>query len=399
MTTYILPCKPTIARSWTATDHAHSRHLLYAILRQVSILPDSLARGYLRAHTLSRWRTYSALVGRRSSIPTRKVTPNSSHNDLTEDVTTRDTTCPREVSDDKRTFSQQVVERWHTNLETARKSLRHLQEANAGHVDRLRKVLLLTYGRTGKRRHELLAPLLSEALSASYTTSSSGNSVLKDDRVNPASPSRRKSWKEAPPQLTPQMTTLLRSQISSSPSQMTRKNPRSERHLSPRLPSLNAWLRPLPVKRAQNMRIDWYHDITKRALPPLSRDDFERLRDLALGGTDGVKAERAKRISARIIASSARIPREKLDDSNLGIEDGVEALVNVLPIGRGFKKREIHANVRLTDSKVVKAWQYVFEQCCIMDWDTDKREWKVTWGKDLLAAHNRRLATLPLDHR
>ena len=56
-------------------------------------------------------------------------------------------------------IQEQGANRLHKLLKEGRHQLRFLKRANLGDLVAVEKVLQLTYGRTGKRKHELLAVL------------------------------------------------------------------------------------------------------------------------------------------------------------------------------------------------------------------------------------------------
>ncbi|KAI5270881.1 hypothetical protein E4T47_05784 [Aureobasidium subglaciale] len=130
-----------------------ARHLLRAILRESSYLPDEQARIYITTHAVSRFRDYTR--GHKSD-------------DL-------------------------ITQRRPSQLDNARKALSELRRANQGELKPLLKVLHLTYARTGKRRHDLLRDF-----------------QYKPPAGAPAEPLPL-------PQLTPQHVALLESQTSASP--------------------------------------------------------------------------------------------------------------------------------------------------------------------------------------
>lgn len=102
-----------LSRPLQTPDPTLWRSLFRATLRECSYLPDPIARDYMREHVVHRYR--------RSRISHR------SDPDL---------------------------------ARSARHGLSVLQRANQGYQRPLEKVLFMSYGRTGKRRHELLAELM-----------------------------------------------------------------------------------------------------------------------------------------------------------------------------------------------------------------------------------------------
>ncbi|KAI5200269.1 hypothetical protein E4T39_05780 [Aureobasidium subglaciale] len=130
-----------------------ARHLLRAILRESSYLPDEQARVYIATHAVARFRDY---------------TPGHKSDDL-------------------------ITQRRPARLDNARKGLSELRRANQGELKPLLKILHLTYARTGKRRHDL----------------------LRDFQYKP--PADASAEPLSLPHLTPQHVALLESQTLASP--------------------------------------------------------------------------------------------------------------------------------------------------------------------------------------
>ncbi|KAH0335457.1 hypothetical protein KCU81_g9000, partial [Aureobasidium melanogenum] len=135
-----------------------ARHLLRAILRESTYLPDQQARLYIATHALARFRDYT---------PGHK---------------------PDNV----------LTQRRRLQLDNARKALSELRRANQGELKPLLKVLHLTYARIGKRRHE----------------------ILRDFQYKP--PSHVDIKPDTPPKLSPQHIALLDSQRIASPPTVVR---------------------------------------------------------------------------------------------------------------------------------------------------------------------------------
>jgi hypothetical protein len=148
---------------FTAAQCNEARHLLRAILREVTYLPDTQARTYIAKLAIGRFRQY---------------TPGQKPDDL-------------------------LLQARHTQLDNARKGLTELYRANHGELKPLLKLLHLTYARIGKRRHELMRVLLHKPL----------ENVLVDTNTLP--------------QLTPQHIALLDSQKRACPPNTVRAQLRS----------------------------------------------------------------------------------------------------------------------------------------------------------------------------
>ncbi|GAB7354605.1 hypothetical protein MBLNU459_g5044t1 [Dothideomycetes sp. NU459] len=150
-------------------QHQHqqheARHLLRALLREATYLPDPHARRYVAAHVRRRFRDYSPAVK------------------------------PPPV----------LAQRRDARLKDARKALAELRRANAGELKPLTKVLHLAYARVGKRRRQLVDLL-----------------VPGPHTAQPAS-----ALPPALPQLSDQLRAMLLSQMRAAPPPVTRTNPRS----------------------------------------------------------------------------------------------------------------------------------------------------------------------------
>ncbi|KAI5779232.1 hypothetical protein EDC01DRAFT_755465 [Geopyxis carbonaria] len=137
------------------------------------------------------------------------------------------------------------------HLKEGRRGLSVLQRANSGVYPALTKILELTYGRTGRRRHELLKPIFE------YPT----------ENTEPLIPGVRRS---APPQIPKPLEALLQWN--------NKKGP-----VLPKIPETNNWGRPFPKCREANLR--WRHLIAtvKKCPAPLPLEEHSRLERLASG--------------------------------------------------------------------------------------------------------------------
>ncbi|KAK6004569.1 hypothetical protein QM012_008431 [Aureobasidium pullulans] len=222
-----------------------ARHLLRAILRESTYLPDHQARLYIAAHAVTRFRDY---------------TPGNK---------------PDHV----------LVQRRRSQLDQARKALSELRRANEGELKPLLKVLHLTYARIGKRRHE----------------------ILRDFQYNP--PADLDIKPDAPPKLSPQHIALLDSQRMAAPPNIVRPFLRSWSLKIPKTNSwerplpkkriakfvrdwyagvLDRTVVPLPVVEWERLRdlalgkIRFEGPTPRRAMPA-SKDSFPSPLELALG--------------------------------------------------------------------------------------------------------------------
>lgn len=286
---------------WTSAQQDEARHLLRAILRQATYLPDSQARKYIASHALGRFRDY---------LPHVK---------------------PLAVLEQRRDIQ----------VKKGRKALSELKRANAGELKPLVKILHLTYGRIGKRRRELLKPLL----------------PVQDSADGPPTL----------PSLNDKLKALLLSQMRTAPPPVTRPNPRT---LTLKLPELNTWERPMPRKRVANMTQDWYASMLHRVVSPLPEHEWERLRRLALG---------LEKFRGTVLRRSTS---NFCDTSSSPLENEL-GLAPITTLSNPPDHKHGHT---LTASFMRRRWASVFAQCPLMSWESESGRWRVEWGSDVLNA-------------
>ncbi|RIA97092.1 hypothetical protein C1645_684542, partial [Glomus cerebriforme] len=143
------------------------------------------------------------------------------------------------------TIEKRIMMKW----ADARKALNQLKRANAFDVKAVMRVLKLTYGRIGPKRHELLKPHID------YPSPSPRSFIRKVQRT-------------APPRISPPLQALLSSQVKS---------------LYPTLPEPKH--KPLHPRRKAN--IIWWHysKIMKQVMPPVTEEELEILEKKAGKGT------------------------------------------------------------------------------------------------------------------
>ncbi|KAK3669878.1 hypothetical protein LTR78_010259 [Recurvomyces mirabilis] len=269
-------------------------------------------------------------------------------------------------------------QRGRSKLHEARQGLGTLRRANEGERKPLLKILLMAYGRTGKRRHELMLPLMPKGDSPAgktilNTSSRSLTEAMKygsqEQTATPVSSGRgpgaaqvnQGAWSAYVPDFTPQMRALLESTIQSPPPHLTRP---VLRRLQPRIEEHNAWHRPMPLVRVKTQTKAWYAGVLERTHPPLPRTEWKRLFDLATG------RKREAFIPRRTPAGLAR----------------QSALEMAVMYGKtsprlAFGNREAH---RLIPRYMRHLWSQVFAQCPVMEWDCKILGWKVGWGEQAL---------------
>jgi len=297
-------------------------HLLRALLRECTYLPDPAAREYMHKHIVSRYRVYCRRPSRHTPS-TPNLPPNSAFR----------------------------VSRQKNLLQTAQDGLALLQRANSGHIRALTKVLALTYGRTGKRRYELLQPLLAPdtpsdqkavaSLSASLTTT-------------------------AALQVPPRLQALIKSQTHQKQTDLSKQ---PIKQIEPRVPGTNIWRRSVPIKRLRNIEKRWFQMILERIMPPLPEEEWERLRRLANGEMrwEGPVHRRA------------RVPDTTENNTISNPERG--SLIENLDKAMYLRTRgPTDSPHRITERLIRRLWAQIFPQCPLMRWNAARESWYFQWG-------------------
>jgi hypothetical protein len=298
-----------------------ARHLFRALLRAASYLPDEFARTYIHNHIIHRFRTAS------------KITP--------------------------------------ARLQDARGDLNVLQRASMGEIKPLTKVMHLSYGRTGRRRRELIVALLrADAKPMQETDPSAAPPVFKEGHTA-----------ESPPSPRPVFDTFLQSQSLNHPPDTSRVK---IRHLQPQIPKENIWGRPVALKRQRGLRHKWWSETLNKLLPPLPELEWNRLKDLATGVIpfEGPPPRRSTRLSPK------RKPREVLELSSL--KNPIRHAVRHSLDNRQKTMHQHEINARF----MRRIWANVWNLTPKMSYDGESIEWIVTWGGGRSAASNGRVGSV-----
>ncbi|KAJ5176568.1 uncharacterized protein N7482_002445 [Penicillium canariense] len=210
-----------LSRPLHAPDSIPWMSLLRATLRECSYLPDPIARGYMREYVVNRYRR---------SRQSHRSDPELAR--------------------------------------TARHGLSLLQRANEGYQRPLERVLLMSYGRIGKRRHELLAQLMKPQVP-------SDTDALKELVAKPIA--FEDGWE--PPEI---VMSLAKSQMHNGILSTSRVRP-ALKNLQPPIPETNSWGRPVSRVRRVNIRKNWYGSTLETLLPPLPDAELRVLDGLIEG--------------------------------------------------------------------------------------------------------------------
>ncbi|KAG7006602.1 hypothetical protein G7Y79_00014g037770 [Physcia stellaris] len=233
-------------------DSTTTLHLFRSLLREASYLPDPASRKFFQAHYRSRFRDYCP----RKPEPGSVFRGNDSHS-------------AKDVESLKKSYKRNVQ-----MLAEARQELRFLQKANAGMDNALTKVLDLTYGRRGRRKHDLLKALMPP-----------NRNPINDQELRTLSealdsPSKEQASKPNMPLFSDKFVALIKSQMRQKQGAYKKPLPKSS---APKIPETNTWGRPMPVVRIKNLTKKWYAETLDRLMPPLPEAEWIRLGELALG--------------------------------------------------------------------------------------------------------------------
>ena len=337
-------------------------YLLRALLRQCTYLPDPEARRYIHFHVISRFRDY----------------------------------CPRQRPGAKpRPLKISTADkRIRTLLSDGKRHLRVLVRANEGHPDELHKVLATTYGRRGKRKHDLLQSLKAKD--------------NPDDAEAVAKLSKLPDDQNKEPQLTETMIALIRSQKSQKDMGFDKA---PIKNLKPMIAKENAWGRPMPSNRVKNQKKLWYAKTLDAILPPLPEHEWHRLGDLATGRIkwegpvprrkqstvrDGVSKE-ASYISVGGKISKKQESADSNEEPPYTFMGGkfVKNKTSEQNTKNEERNRDVKTNAHNLTSRYMRSlWARVYVKCPMMRWDTEKRRWDVQWGniekeKEIVLSPNR----------
>lgn len=313
-------------------------HLLRALYRECTYLPDEAARKYWHDHILYRYRKY----------------------------------CPRKSGDWTEQQSPKTTpSRQKSLINQAKNQLGVLRRANAGYEEPLERVLAQTYGRRGKRRHELLAVLQHPDVPEDHQAVAR----LIASADNPGTS----------PQLSPAIKALAKAQKAQPASQLSRI---SLKKMEPEIPKTNSWGRTLPKKREKNIIKKWVGKFNEKLLPPLPVEEWERLRDLCIGNIpwDGLVKRRTchvghspmEKMKIHCVPDRTRFGRMQWQalSSTLKKKDTETSMV------KDSQGRRINGNFphNLTPRYMRRLWMKIFLQCPTMALDPNTNKWRVQWG-------------------
>lgn len=321
-----------------------SIHLLRALLREASYLPDLTARNYFRRHIVARFKAYHP-------SPSNTHAPSTSRR------------------------SAVVSQRASQLHAKAQKALNYLRRANIGESPCLQKVLHFAYGRLGRRKHALLntllapdpcGPCLPQDVAPLQTLYYSDKRFLRyfdAPKVSKANHIIHVADRY------PRLRAVIQSQH-----QKGLGLHRELKGTAFKTPIHNAWHRSMPIKRARNNVKRWYAETMERLLPPLPNHEWDDMQAMITG--DKPISLVKKRAPAVERNPTTLQPVQVFKTT---IHDGL-ALDKP---SRADRPAGINRPHTLNPNFMRRLYSKIFVLCCKLDYDDQRNKWIATWGEPI----------------
>lgn len=248
-------------------------------------------------------------------------------------------------------------------LKNARSSLNTLQRAADGEIKSLTKVLHRAYGRSGRRRRELVDDLLRADAKSTPENGTTTESITAENVI------KEGKW-DLP---RPVLNMFMRSQAANHAPGNDRP---VIRHFEPQI-SQTIWGRPMPLKRQRNIVKKFWASTQDKLLPPLPELEWNRLRDLATG----------------VIPFNRPPPRRPRAGAPGERSESLLSAVTLLkqPIRASHRpKKDLRVQERgghTIDARFMRRiWASVWSQSPLMTYNGETMEWTIVWGGSRSAA-------------
>ncbi|KAL1608564.1 hypothetical protein SLS60_003508 [Paraconiothyrium brasiliense] len=327
-----------------------SVHLLRALLREASYLPDANARHYFRRYIVNRFRAYQ---------PAQNASP-SLHAQAVE---------KKRQGFGKRRDVSIIQDRTREMQYKAKKGLNYLRRANNGEYLCLQKILYCTYGRVGERKYALSEVLLRPD---DPTTVEEPSPLQKLYYSN----ERFLSFFDAPRKASPthyniqisdryrRLKTAIKAQVQNGIA-LGREIKRPHLYT----PINNVWERPMPIRRARNNVRRWYAETMTRFLPPLPLEEFDQIQAMANG------KEKISLVKHRSPAVELQPPKE-LTEADRFAKLVQDALVLEKP-----SKADTCVRPRRIDARFMRRmYTAILTYSSKLEWNDQYERWESVWG-------------------
>lgn len=337
-----------------------SLHLLRALLRESTYLPDAVARQYFRRYIVSRFRAYQPKQNATSSFAVQAV-DRYRHRSF------------------KRRQLNIIVERTGKLQSKAQKSLNYLRRANQGELPSLRKILYFAYGRIGRRKYALLNDVLKPDAIMDGGKTFSASEFVGPSPLQQLYYSNKQvlQYFDVPKPGTKgnhvinistrysRLRAILKSQH--------RKGISIHRELkgpAMKTPLLNVWMRPMPIKRARNNVRRWYAETMTRFLPPIPVEEWDNMQAMI---------RREKDVSLVRRRTTAATPAPEATD----VEHTVATGLSIHKPSKADRPAGVDRPHNITPKFMQRMYSKLLQLCPKVEYDTEKKYWIATWGETL----------------
>ncbi|PBP21558.1 hypothetical protein BUE80_DR007430 [Diplocarpon rosae] len=375
----------------TARDVSFETRSLYrGLLRATSYLPDSAARQYANARIKARFRVNCAKAKGKAD---KKIHGTSKK--VGQSATkVANTSGKRAAAEGK--LDAFTIQR----LKKGRSMKTMLESASNGDIDALVKVLKFVYGRQGERKRVLLQDLLRPE------NGSPGNTSAIKRLIETGSPDKG-YWPDA------KLYRFIKDQQENQPPEAHKGK---IRNIRPKVPEETLWGRPLALRQRESVVRKWWASTLERLLPPIPRNEWERLRDLAVGAVPleeqpprrvrgislslALDKETAKKMTNQQILKyfrmPARVPKPEIDRVRFELDNGLvippDATIEEVQSSRQELRDRMLRKWRdgteeKTDRKEIPArsmrriYASIWSLTPTMEYNKINKTWDIKWGR------------------
>jgi hypothetical protein len=348
----------------SAASHTKSLHLLRALLREATYLPDAVARPYFRRYIVNRFKAYQ---------PSRNATASF-------DVEALEKYRHRSF---KRRKLSVIKERTSKLQKKAQKGLHYMRRANQGEIPCLKKVLYFAYGRMGRRKYALLNDVLKP------DPITDGGRVLAATDVEAPTPLQELyhsnkqflQYFDAPKPASnglqvinisdrySRLRAVLKSQY-----QRGISIHRELKGPAMKTPTHNVWMRPMPIVRARNNVRRWYGETMTRFLPPLPIEEWDKLYAM-INGTERISLVRRR--TPGIDRKS--VPATEAERSLEAVADGL----SMDKLSKADRPSGMWRPHNITAKFMRRLYSRLFQLCCKVEYSDDHKHWVAVWGRPI----------------
>lgn len=350
-----ITAEPRVMPKPSPLSNLRSLHLLRALLREASYLPDANARQHFRRYIVNRFRAYQPSQNASSSILAKAVEK-------------------KKQGFGKRRHVSIIYPRTRSMQLVGKKGLNYLRRANNGEYLCLKKILYLTYGRMGKRKYALLENLLqpdepTETAEASplHELYYSGDRFLSffnaPKKANPTSYNIEVSDRYR------RLATAIKAQV-----QNEIALGRAIKRPYLLTPINNIWERSMPVKRARNNVRRWYAETMTRLLPPLPPAEFDHLQAMA-NGTEKISLVKRRSPAIELHPPAAE---EQSESGRLA-----KLVQNALVLEKPSKVDKYNRPRQINARFMRRMYAAVLVYCSKLEWNEQYKKWESIWGSGL----------------